>query len=807
MGRLLNRMERVRPAHARGTGLPDILMRGAAVLALATAFSPAISIVGPFMPPAMAQQIEQRDPNAQLLLTADELVYDNDAETVTAIGNVQLDYDGYNVVAERVSYNQRTRRVTAIGNVEIIEPDGNRLYADTIDLTDDFGDGFVNALRVETPDNTRIAAESAERFDGQKTVFNHGVYTACEPCAARPDKPPIWQVKAQRVILNGVTKTVTYHNATFELFGLPIAYVPYFSHADPSIKRKSGFLIPTAGYKSDLGYWYRQPYFFKTGDTHDLTIAATGFTKQGFMADLRWRHQLENGFYNLRAAGIRQRDPAEFSTGPDNVERNRAMVATRGHFTINPRWTFGWDVLVQSDNTFSRTYKLSEYSDYNINNEIYLRGLHDRSYFDLSAHQFLIQNSTIVSPAEAFQQEDEQALVRPVLDYNYVRTGAYTGGQWNLDVNLTSLERDEQDLVVPTVSLTNPLAVPDTRLHGIDGETTRISADLQWKKTFNTAAGLMLTPSVSLRADHTYVDAAAGTPGGIEQDGATRFMPTAGLLASYPLLLRTENSSHVIEPMAQVFLRPDLDYDGVLPNEDAQSLVFDATTLFQRDKFSGYDRIESGSRVNVGVRYSGVFGSGITLNALAGQSFHLTGRNPYAREDDLTNTGEESGLETDKSDFVASFGGTLPSGLGFNTQGRFDEDTLDIRRGETSVTYNNRFLSLVGNYTFIDDQPDYGFQSERQQVGFYGSVKVRENWNVFGGAQFNMESGVVVSNTAGLSYTDECFTFSLAFNQTRNETNEVSRSIGFKFSLRTIGEFDGSVSIIDRQTAENGNDF
>ena len=64
--------------------------------------------------------------------------------------DVQLDYDGYKVVAERVSYNQRTRRVIASGNVEIIEPDGNRIYADRIDLTDDFADGFVDALRVET---------------------------------------------------------------------------------------------------------------------------------------------------------------------------------------------------------------------------------------------------------------------------------------------------------------------------------------------------------------------------------------------------------------------------------------------------------------------------------------------------------------------------------------------------------------------------------------------------------------------------------------------------------------------------------
>ena len=77
----------------------------------------------------------------------------------------------------------------AEGNVEIVQPDGTRIYADKVDITDDFKDGFVNALRVETTDNTRFAAQSAERTAGKVTTFNQGVYTACEPCKDNPDKP------------------------------------------------------------------------------------------------------------------------------------------------------------------------------------------------------------------------------------------------------------------------------------------------------------------------------------------------------------------------------------------------------------------------------------------------------------------------------------------------------------------------------------------------------------------------------------------------------------------------------------------
>ena len=136
------------------------------------------------------------DPNARMLLSADELVYD------TAQGNVKIEYDGNRIVARKVTYNQKTGRVMAEGEVEVVQPDGSKLYADQIDMTDDLGEGFVNSLRAETPDNTRFAAESAERSGGQMTVFNRGAYTACEPCYYKPDRDVLWQIKAKKIIWN-----------------------------------------------------------------------------------------------------------------------------------------------------------------------------------------------------------------------------------------------------------------------------------------------------------------------------------------------------------------------------------------------------------------------------------------------------------------------------------------------------------------------------------------------------------------------------------------------------------------------------
>lgn len=67
--------------------------------------------------------------DAKLLLAANELLYDRDAERVVASGAVQINYNGYQMVARQVVYDQKTGRVTAAGNIELVEPGGNRVYA------------------------------------------------------------------------------------------------------------------------------------------------------------------------------------------------------------------------------------------------------------------------------------------------------------------------------------------------------------------------------------------------------------------------------------------------------------------------------------------------------------------------------------------------------------------------------------------------------------------------------------------------------------------------------------------------------
>ena len=762
--------------------------------------------------PAQAQDLTKlagkTDPNAQMLLESDTLVYDNDSQIVKAVGSVQIDYDGNRLVAREVIYNQKTRRVKAVGNVELIEKDGNRIYADEMDVTDDFGNGFINALRVETTDNTRFAAESAEREGGNITTFNNGVYTACEPCEEKPDRAPIWRVKAKRIIWNGQEKTVKFKDASFELFGLPIAYMPYFSVADPTVKRKTGFLFPSFSMRSELGFGTRLPFYVALAPTYDLLLSPTYYTKQGFLGEAEFRQRFDNGRYMVKVAGINQREPSAFTAGTvDALNKKRYMVGTEGKFDINPRWAFGWDILAQSDKNFSRTYSIGNFSEAVHRSEVWLTGLNDRNRFDLRFMKFQVQEAVLRT--NRFSRDTRQPWVLPNFDYTRVEDEV-AGGQLTIRANSQLLSRQvtqtsgavtEKNILGGNPFWTNRIeAIP-----GLAGTNGRLSTDVEWKRNTITDGGFVITAMLAARGDGIFANLNAPSQRAIgymavnegvaanTRDAWFRYMATAGLEVRWPILFSTSSATHVFEPMAQIFARPNAPYQTALgiPNEDAQSLVFDAANLFERDKFSGWDRIEGGVRANVGLRYSGAFANGWTAHALAGQSYHLAGENPYAQPD-FVHVGAASGLETDRSDYVAMAGIASPWGLTASVGARFDEQTFDLRRLQADATYSGKPGSLSLRYTEIAAQPKYGFNRDRREAAATAKLNFAENWSVFGSATYDLMSKTVVRDNIGFAYDDECFTFHFSYGHVRNPNavkNKVSQQFGLFLSFRTIGDF------------------
>ena len=215
------------------------MIRGAAAYAAAIAAivamiaaAPGRAQVGAVAPPG----------DLPALIEAEEMTYDRDRGLVTATGDVEIVQGDRILRADTVTYNIGEDRITARGNVTMVEPTGEVIFAEYAELTDAMKEGFIEGFRMLLQDESRLAANVGQRTGGVETELQKAAFSPCRLCPDHPDRPPLWQVRAARVIHNTETHDITYRDATFELFGVPVFYTPYLRHADPTVNRRTGFL-------------------------------------------------------------------------------------------------------------------------------------------------------------------------------------------------------------------------------------------------------------------------------------------------------------------------------------------------------------------------------------------------------------------------------------------------------------------------------------------------------------------------------------------------------------------------------------
>jgi LPS-assembly protein len=739
------------------------------------------------------------------------MIYDNKANKVHAVGNAQVYYDGGVLEADRVSYDRNANKVFAEGNVRYRARDGNVIHAQVLEMSQDFREAFVQSMLVETPQRTRFAATRTDRTGGNISVFQNGVYTACEPCRDDPRKPPLWQIKAKRIIHNEAERKIYYEDGSLELFGHPIAWVPWFYHPDPTVKRQSGFLPPHIYSSNRLGVGAEIPYFWSIAPNMDATVALAPLTRQGLLAKAEFRHRLINGAYQIRAMGIHQLDPLAFGALSTGNRKDRGMVEAQGEFNINKRWIWGFDGALISDRSFLRDYRMSSV-DFKTErtSQLYLIGQGDRSYFDLRGMHFF--------GLSELDANSQMPVIHPVLDYSYYFGNPILGGELSYRINFTSLSRQNADFAPITAGLhQDPMdstkclaaaAVPaNCLIRGLPGDYTRFSMQADWRRTITSdVTGILITPFVRVRGDvahrSTNLDPTIVGYGVTENESLVRGMPAVGFEARWPFISVHSWGTQTLEPIMQAIFRPNETQIGRFPNEDAQSLVFDDTNLFAIDKYSGYDRVEGGSRLNYGLQYSANVHRFGLINVLFGQSYHMFGRNSFAFND-LTNTGAQSGLEDRTSDYVARAYFQPTGRFSFVSRFRFDKDDLSIRRFEFETRSTWDRLTLSTTYARYEAQPEIGFLLRRNGIYQLATYRFADYWSVTGGVRYDIDRDKIDFGLLTLAYTDECFVISA--NYIADYTNLVTSTPVHKFilrvDLRTLGGTNFSQNVSNQVTA------
>jgi LPS-assembly protein len=720
----------------------------------------------PKQPGGMFGPAPKIDRSQPLYMQADQLIYDSKNSRVIAQGNVEIYYNNFILTADQVIYDRSLNKLIAEGNAQLKDPNGSITRADRLEALDDFRDAFIQSLSVVTRDDTRIAAENAIRRDGNVTEFQRGRFT---PCRNQPGMPPLWCLAAARIVHDQQAATITYQDAQFELFGVPVFYLPYFQHPDPSVKRRSGFLAPTQGHSSTLGYSVEIPYYFALSPTYDFTFHPRYFSKYGVLWQGDFRHRLATGQYSFNFAAIDQAEPDALGDAGW-----RGSIQTKGQFSLSSWWRYGWDITLESDESFRRFYRLDPILQTDRVNVAYLQGMSERNYFAANLYHFggLLLTDTDIS----------NSRVHPVIDYRYIWGAPVAGGELSFSSHARAM----------------------TRTDGTDSSLA--VAEANWRRKIIDPLGQVWTPFGNLRGD-VYSFANAFDPvtlAPIPDDTIVRGMATGGLLYSYPFVAHTGWASHIFEPTAQVIVRPGSVNQRRAPDEDARSLIFDDTLLFDVDRFSGYDRLETGTRANVGVQYTLQANSGVYARAVFGQSLHLAGENPFADPGlspgpippglGVPNFSPVSGLETDRSDYVGGLYLSPFAGLNLVAQGRFDENDWSLRRQDTLVqaTYGPLITQL--GYTFTRFDPIFGvLDTQQEAIGTVG-LRLTDRWSVTGQLRYDIDARDRIQDLIQLKYQDECFVLTASYIETfvENPALEIrpDRTLMLRFELKHLGDFN-----------------
>jgi LPS-assembly protein len=247
-----------------------------------------------------------------------------DSNLYTLDGDVVIYYRNYIVHADHATYNDGSGKIEAQGHLMIDGgPDDEHFEADrgTINADADTGDFFnvVGTLGVERNPRGRMVFTAPNPFaltgrevlqlgQGHYRVI-HGTMTSCR--LPRPD----WRILSHMMELNhGVAKA---SNGLFEIFNMPVMYMPYVTHA-VEVQRQSGILLPYVGNNTTKGLILGEGFYLTLGRSADLTIASQYYSKRGWAP---------NGLFRYRGAG------EDFGTIHFHSLLDRGLSMGNGTFT------------------------------------------------------------------------------------------------------------------------------------------------------------------------------------------------------------------------------------------------------------------------------------------------------------------------------------------------------------------------------------------------------------------------------------------------------------------------------------------
>ncbi len=689
---------------------------------------------------------QESDVQKRTLILADEISYDRETKTVTAIGNVEVEREKRILLAEKVSFNEEKDIVTATGNVTLLDKTGSVMFFDRVNVSGDLKKGFARNVKVLLTDKSKMAARKIRRNDNNVNELRQAIFTACD---VECEKKPLWQIKANKVMHYQDEQLMTYNDAWIEMYGIPIFYTPYLAHPDPSAKRKSGFLTPSIGGGDNLGFLFAIPYYLDIGPDKDATFTPLYTSLAGKGITTEYRQLFNKGKIEFFGSLV--------SGDNDNTKDFRGHVKAMTRWDLNKKWRTGADFHLASDDTYLRRYNLDAPTWLTTN--AFVERFGKQSYFSVNAYHFQSQRRIIALGSTP--------IITPLIEYKYFGKPSKYGSFVTANASALALYREN------------------------GSDQTRLSSEIVWNLPYVSPLGGLYSLKASLRGDGYYVrDVINPKENSSFTGNKERLFPQFSMEWRFPLIKNSENSTNYIEPIIQGILSPSAKNPIEIPNEDSRDLEFDDTNLFVEQRFSGKDRIEGGSRINYGILWNFQTRSNSFVEVLVGQSYR------FKKQDIFSNA---SGLNGKFSDYVGHIRYNPTQYFDLSYRFRINNSNFKAEKSEISASFGNKLIRIGSNYTQVNQNDTQNKELEdREELYAYFNARLSKYWNLTGSHRQNLgPKGGPIRSSIGFAYEDECFIAGLDFAEDNTEDRDFNRgfSVMLRFTLKTLGEIKLSSNV------------
>ena len=698
--------------------------------------------------PAAAQQLlppETPPLPRNAALFADRVEIDESGRLI-AIGNVEMLVGEIRLVAHSLEYSTETDTLSIVGPITIHGEGVATVVAESGELDRSLRAGALRQARIIVNDHVQFAARTLDREAGR---YSHAVRvsaTSCRICEG--GGPPLWEIRARHIVHDEQERQFHIDRAQLRILGLPVAAIPRLRLADPSVRRATGFLVPSLHNSSVLGVGAKTPYFVEIGESADVTF--TPFvTDQTRTMELRYRQAFRSGNTKLEGA---------FSNDEYAHRRDRGYLFGEGAFALPADYRLNLEGRAVSDDAYLFEHGYSDLDRLKSGAAIERPKRNELSRASLEHYHSLRRG------------EETATLPALVADgtYELRRLDAAAGGELRLSAQMHAHLRPSD----------NTTDGPDADPWADGRDVARIGFGADWRRSWTALGAVRAQTEARLHLDSFSVADAGET----SERAAAQATPAAALELRAPFVRAGQRgAAQLLEPVLR------LDWTGGknlrVPNDESTQIEFDEGNLFAPSRFSAPDRRERGLAAAYGVGWQNSGPSGARTSLAVGQ---ILREREQLDADGRPSLPEASGISGTRSALLVAAQAATPGGL-LATARTLLASNLDPNRAEARAGYESENVSLSWAYAWLETSEEAGPEGEVSEWATAGSYRLSNHWTAGGNWRYDTAANRSVRGGLEFTYENECAEIRMSAERKFTSPAQQTSSTEFSFTVGLRG--------------------